>query len=85
MSVRIAVREVVAEMDQSYWRRNITFRGAVVDVVEGCQAAGPYAAMRNLFEKLQINRPDKIDKTGQRKRAILQKIADEFDSQLIRE
>jgi hypothetical protein len=43
---RRAVREVVAEMDQSYWRRNIAFRGAVVDVVEGCKLS--YRGSRNI-------------------------------------
>jgi hypothetical protein len=40
-------------MDQSYWRRNIAFRGAVVDVVEGCHlpygVARAYAAMQARF------------------------------------
>jgi hypothetical protein len=43
---RRAVREVMAEMDQSYWRRNIGFRGAVVDVVEGCHL--PYRGSTSL-------------------------------------
>lgn len=51
---RRAVRDIVAEIDQSYWRRNSAFRSVVADVVEGCQlsyrAAGTYAAMRKLFE-----------------------------------
>jgi hypothetical protein len=43
---RRVVREVVAEMDQSYWRRNIAFRCAVVDVVEGCHL--PYRGSTSL-------------------------------------
>ena len=34
---RRAVRDIVAEIDQSYWRRNSAFRSVVADVVEGCQ------------------------------------------------
>ena len=33
---RRAIRDVVSQMDQSYWRRNNAFRGAVVEVVEPC-------------------------------------------------
>ena len=33
---RRAIRDVLSQMDQSYWRRNSGFRGAVVEVVEGC-------------------------------------------------
>ena len=33
---RRAIRDVVSQMDQSYWRRNNGFRGAVVEVVERC-------------------------------------------------
>ena len=43
---RRAVRDIVAEMDQSYWRRNSAFRGVVVDVVEGCQLS--YRGSRNI-------------------------------------
>src|SRR5215472_13867048 len=32
---RRAIRDVVSQMDQAYWRRNNCFRGAVVEVVEG--------------------------------------------------
>src|SRR5262249_26459925 len=43
---RRAVRDIVAQMDQSYWRRNSAFRGVVVDVVEGCQLS--YRGSRNI-------------------------------------
>ena len=43
---RCAVREIVAETDQSYWRRNGSFRGAIMDVVEGCQLS--YRGSRNI-------------------------------------
>jgi len=43
---RRAVRDIVAEMDQSYWRRNSAFRGVVVDIVEGCQLS--YRGSRNV-------------------------------------
>ena len=33
---RRAIRDVVSQMDQSYWRRNNGFRGAVIEVVERC-------------------------------------------------
>ena len=33
---RRAIRDVVSQMDQSYWRRNNAFRGAVEEVVERC-------------------------------------------------
>ena len=43
---RRAIRDVVSQMDQSYWRRNNAFRGAVVEVVEGCHL--PYRDSRSL-------------------------------------
>jgi hypothetical protein len=33
---RRAIRDVMSQMDQSYWRRNSAFRAAVEEVVEGC-------------------------------------------------
>jgi hypothetical protein len=33
---RRAIRDVVSQMDQPYWRRNNGFRSAVVQVVEDC-------------------------------------------------
>src|SRR5262252_49011 len=52
---RRAIRDVLSQMDQSYWRRNSGFRGAVVEVVEGChlpflKAARASGAECNLFE-----------------------------------
>ena len=43
---RHAIRNVVSQMDQSYWRRNNAFRGAVVELVEGCHL--PYRESTNL-------------------------------------
>jgi hypothetical protein len=43
---RRAVRDIVAEMDQSYWRRNSAFRGASMGVVEDCQLS--YRGSRNI-------------------------------------
>jgi hypothetical protein len=43
---RRAIRDVVSQIDQSYWRRNIGFRGAVVEVVEGCHV--PYKGSTSL-------------------------------------
>ena len=43
---RRAIRDVVSQMDQSYWRRNNGFRGAVVEVVERCRL--PYRESTSL-------------------------------------
>ena len=43
---RRAIRGVVSQMDQSYWRRNNGFRGAVVEVVERCRL--PYRESTSL-------------------------------------
>jgi hypothetical protein len=34
---RRAIRDVMSQADQSYWRRNSAFRTAVEEVVEGCR------------------------------------------------
>ncbi len=43
---RRAIKDVVSQMDQSYWRRNNAFRGAVEEVVEGCHL--PYRGSMSL-------------------------------------
>src|SRR6516162_4974639 len=49
---RRAIMDVVSQMDQSYWRRNNAFRGAVVEVVEkSCRL--PYMGGTNLWCRLQ--------------------------------
>ena len=48
---RRAIRDVVSQMDQSYWRRNNGFRGAVVEVVEGCHL--PYRGSMDLRCRVQ--------------------------------
>jgi hypothetical protein len=47
-----AIRDVVSQMDQSYWRRNNAFRGAVMEVVEkSCRL--PYRGSTDLWCRLQ--------------------------------
>jgi hypothetical protein len=49
---RRAIRDVVSQIDQSYWRRNNAFRGAVMDVVEkSCHV--PYRGSTNLWCRVQ--------------------------------
>jgi hypothetical protein len=49
---RRAIRDVVSQMDQSYWRRNSGFRGAVMEVVEkSCHP--PYRGSTNLWCRVQ--------------------------------
>ena len=49
---RRAIMDVVSQMDQSYWRRNNAFRGAVMEVVEkSCHL--PYRGGTNLWCRLQ--------------------------------
>ena len=49
---RRAIRDVVSQMDQSYWRRNNAFRGAVMEVVEkSCHL--PYRGSTNLWCRVQ--------------------------------
>ena len=48
---RRAIRDVVSQMDQSYWRRNNGFRGAVVEVVERCRL--PYRDAASLRCRVQ--------------------------------
>ena len=49
---RRAVRDVVTQTDQSYWRRNNAFRGAVMEVVEkSCHL--PYRGSTNLWCRVQ--------------------------------
>ena len=48
---RRAIRDVLSQMDQSYWRRNNGFRGAVVEVVEGCHL--PYRGSMDLRCRVQ--------------------------------
>ena len=48
---RRAIRDVVSQMDQSYWRRNNGFRGAVVEVVERCHL--PYRESTSLRCRVQ--------------------------------
>src|SRR6516162_3965922 len=43
---RRAIRDIVSQMDQSYWRRNNGFRGAVAEVVERCHL--PYRESTSL-------------------------------------
>jgi hypothetical protein len=43
---RRAIRDVVSQVDQSYWRRNNAFRSAVEEVVESCRL--PYRDSRTL-------------------------------------
>jgi len=47
-----AIRDGVSQMDQSYWRRNNAFRGAVMEVVEkSCHL--PYRGSTNLWCRVQ--------------------------------
>jgi hypothetical protein len=49
---RRAIRDVVSQMDQSYWRRNSAFRSAVVEVVEkSCHL--PYRGSTSLWCRVQ--------------------------------
>jgi len=48
---RRAIRDVMSQMDQSYWRRNSAFRAAVEEVVEGCRL--PYRGSMSLRCRLQ--------------------------------
>ena len=49
---RRAIRDVVSQIDQSYWRRNNAFRGAVMEVVEkSCHL--PYRGGTNLWCRVQ--------------------------------
>jgi len=48
---RRAIRDVVSQMDQSYWRRNNGFRGTVVEVVERCHL--PYRDAGSLRCRVQ--------------------------------
>jgi hypothetical protein len=48
---RRAIRDVMSQMDQSYWRRNNAFRAAVEEVVEGCRL--PYRGSTSLRCRLQ--------------------------------
>ena len=49
---RRAIRDVVSQMDQSYWRRNNAFQGAVMEVVEkNCHL--PYRGSTSLWCRVQ--------------------------------
>jgi hypothetical protein len=48
---RRAIRDVMSQVDQSYWRRNSAFRAAVEEVVEGCRL--PYRGSMSLRCRLQ--------------------------------
>jgi hypothetical protein len=49
---RRVIRDVVSQMDQSYWRRNNAFQGAVMEVVEkNCHL--PYRGGTNLWCRAQ--------------------------------
>ncbi len=48
---RRAIKDVISQVDQSYWRRNSAFRAAVEEVVEGCHL--PYKGSMSLRCRLQ--------------------------------
>jgi hypothetical protein len=48
---RRAIRDVMSQVDQSYWRRNSAFRAAVQEVAEGCRL--PYRGSMRVRCRLQ--------------------------------